>query len=181
MSSPGGDPQFQRLRPSEHVVSSRLGDVGLLVHLKTNQIFELNTTGLRVWELIGEGLGFEEVVGACCALSSRWTSSNAPRSSRLGERAEAGGTARCRRRGLSHLATGRRRARGTQSGSVTLGPSSSRVDHDPAESALAERRHGAERRPRPRAAICGIAEDARFVVIFSGVLSNAREMEAGRR
>jgi hypothetical protein len=37
--------------------------VGLLVHLKTNQIFELNTTGLRVWELLGEGLEFEEVVG----------------------------------------------------------------------------------------------------------------------
>ena len=63
MSSPGGDPEFQWLRPSEHVVSSRLGDVGLLVHLKTNQIFELNSTGLRVWELLGEGLGFEEVVG----------------------------------------------------------------------------------------------------------------------
>jgi hypothetical protein len=63
MSSPGGYPQFQRLRPSEHVVSSRLGDVGLLVHLKTNQIFELNTTGVRIWELIGEGLELEQIVG----------------------------------------------------------------------------------------------------------------------
>lgn len=63
MSSAGEDPEFQRLRRSEHVVSSRLGDVGLLVHLKTNQIFELNSTGLRVWELIGDGLEFEEVVG----------------------------------------------------------------------------------------------------------------------
>ena len=63
MSSAGGDPRFQELRPSQHVVSSRLGDAGVLVHLKTNQIFELNTTGLRVWELLGEGLEFEQVVG----------------------------------------------------------------------------------------------------------------------
>ena len=62
MSSVGGDPQFQRLRPSKHVVSSRLGDAGVLVHLKTNQIFELNSTGVRIWELLGEGLDLDEVV-----------------------------------------------------------------------------------------------------------------------
>lgn len=64
MSSAGGDPRFQELRPSPHVVSSRLGDAGVLVHLKTNQIFELNTTGVRIWELIGEGRTFEDIVGA---------------------------------------------------------------------------------------------------------------------
>ncbi len=63
MSNAGGDPRFQGLRPSQHVVSSRLGDAGVLVHLKTNQIFELNITGVRIWELIGEGLDLDEVVG----------------------------------------------------------------------------------------------------------------------
>lgn len=63
MSTAGEDPQFQGLRPSEHVVSSRLGDAGVLVHLKTNQIFELNTTGVRIWELIGEGCDVEAVIG----------------------------------------------------------------------------------------------------------------------
>ena len=44
-----------RFRPNEHVVANRLGEAGVLVHLRTNQIFELNATGVRVWELIGEG------------------------------------------------------------------------------------------------------------------------------
>lgn len=63
MFSPGGDPRFHELRPSPHVVSSRLGDAGVLVHLKTNQIFELNATGVRIWELIVEGRAFEGIVG----------------------------------------------------------------------------------------------------------------------
>jgi hypothetical protein len=46
----------QTYRQSADVVSSRLGDAGVLVHLKTNRILELNVTGVRIWELIGEGL-----------------------------------------------------------------------------------------------------------------------------
>lgn len=51
--------------PRRHaqVVSSRLGDAGVLVHLRTNRIFELNATGFRVWELIGEGLDLAAVEG----------------------------------------------------------------------------------------------------------------------
>ena len=45
----------RRVRPSPEVVASRVGDGGVLVHLQTNRIFELNTTGLRIWELLGEG------------------------------------------------------------------------------------------------------------------------------
>ena len=51
-----GSPVPATPRHSEHAVSSRLGDAGVLVHLRTNRIFELNPTGFRVWELIGEGL-----------------------------------------------------------------------------------------------------------------------------
>ena len=51
-----------RLAPSPNVVSSRLGDGAVLVHLETNQIFELNTTGVRAWELISEGLDLDAVI-----------------------------------------------------------------------------------------------------------------------
>ena len=61
MSSAGEDPPSRVLRQSEHVVSSRLGDAGVLVHLRSNQIFELNATGVRVWELIGEGHDVEDI------------------------------------------------------------------------------------------------------------------------
>lgn len=43
------------------MVSSRLGDTGVLVHLRTNQIFELNATGVRVWELIGQGQSLDSI------------------------------------------------------------------------------------------------------------------------
>lgn len=43
------------------MVSSRLGDAGVLVHLQTNRIFELNATGVRTWELLGEGRGLGEI------------------------------------------------------------------------------------------------------------------------
>jgi hypothetical protein len=45
----------RRVRQSADVVSSRMGDTGVLVHLRTNRIFEVNATGLRIWELAAEG------------------------------------------------------------------------------------------------------------------------------
>jgi hypothetical protein len=52
---PDGGRQDQVLRQSPDVVSSRLGDAGVLVNLRTNRILELNATGIRIWELIGDG------------------------------------------------------------------------------------------------------------------------------
>src|SRR5258708_4500499 len=52
---PDGGRQDQVLRQSPDVVSSRLGDAGVLVNLRTNRILELNATGIRIWELIGAG------------------------------------------------------------------------------------------------------------------------------
>jgi hypothetical protein len=43
------------LLPSSDVVFRRLGATGVLVHLGTNEIFELNDTGARIWELIVAG------------------------------------------------------------------------------------------------------------------------------
>jgi hypothetical protein len=45
----------RRIRQNEEVVLGRLGQAGVLVHLATNRIFELNATGLRIWDLVGQG------------------------------------------------------------------------------------------------------------------------------
>ena len=51
----------RRIRQNPQVVSSRLGEAGVLVHLATNRIFEVNATGLRIWELAGEGRTLKEI------------------------------------------------------------------------------------------------------------------------
>lgn len=43
------------------VVSQRVGNDVVLVHLKTNQIFALNETGARFWELLTDGRSREEI------------------------------------------------------------------------------------------------------------------------
>jgi hypothetical protein len=64
---PQGGRQDQVLRQSPNVVSSRLGDVGVLVNLRTNRILELNATGIRIWELIGEGQVVSGIAGQLLA------------------------------------------------------------------------------------------------------------------
>jgi hypothetical protein len=36
--------------------------MSVLVHIPTNRIFELNETGSRVWEMIGESLNADQIV-----------------------------------------------------------------------------------------------------------------------
>lgn len=50
------------MRPSPDVVYRRLGDTAVLVHLGTNEIFELNDSGARLWELLGEGHGLDDAI-----------------------------------------------------------------------------------------------------------------------
>lgn len=38
------------------MIARRLGDGAVLVHLPTNRVFELNDTGMRVWELAAQGV-----------------------------------------------------------------------------------------------------------------------------
>ena len=45
-------PRFVRLEPQ--VVFRRLGEQMVLVHMGTNQIFELNETATRLWELLAQ-------------------------------------------------------------------------------------------------------------------------------
>lgn len=48
-------------RPSPDVVARRLDRAGVLVHLPTSRIFELNETGIRVWELLAKGSTIAEI------------------------------------------------------------------------------------------------------------------------
>jgi hypothetical protein len=48
-------------RPDPDVAFQRVGDDLVLVHLKTNEIFALNTTAARFWELLTEHTAREHV------------------------------------------------------------------------------------------------------------------------
>lgn len=48
-------------RPAEGVVSKRVGADVLLVQLQTNEIFSLNPTAARLWELLVDGHDRAEV------------------------------------------------------------------------------------------------------------------------
>lgn len=45
----------KRWRPSADTVSQRVGTDMVLVNLRTDQIFELNETGARIWDLLATG------------------------------------------------------------------------------------------------------------------------------
>jgi hypothetical protein len=47
--------------PSADVVSRRMGDEVVLVHLRTNRIFALSPTGARFWELLSDGGSRSEI------------------------------------------------------------------------------------------------------------------------
>ena len=44
-----------RIRPHADVVARRVGDETVLVQLGRNEIFSLNATGSRLWELVANG------------------------------------------------------------------------------------------------------------------------------
>jgi Coenzyme PQQ synthesis protein D (PqqD) len=50
------------LRPSADVIARRLDRAGVLVHLTTNRIFELNETGIRIWELLSEQKDVDRII-----------------------------------------------------------------------------------------------------------------------
>ncbi len=52
----------QPLRPAAQVLARQLPGGAVLVHLATNQIFELNETSARVWALLTGGLSAEAIV-----------------------------------------------------------------------------------------------------------------------
>ena len=60
--SPGSTPALPA--PNPDVVSRRLGDEVVLVHLRTNRIFSLSPTGARFWELFSDGKSRTEIEAA---------------------------------------------------------------------------------------------------------------------
>ena len=60
--SRGADTSTRRLRPGPHVVSRQVGAGAVVIHLRTNQIYELNSQGARVWRLIQDGLSRDAIV-----------------------------------------------------------------------------------------------------------------------
>jgi len=52
----------EHVQPASDVVARRLGKSAVLVRLTTNRIYELNATGVRVWELVQQGLSRDAVV-----------------------------------------------------------------------------------------------------------------------
>jgi hypothetical protein len=49
------------LRPNPEVIAKRLDQTTVLVDISTSRIFELNETGTRIWELLGQGLDAEHI------------------------------------------------------------------------------------------------------------------------
>ena len=59
---PEGSGAAAKLRAVADVVSQRLGDAGVLIDMRTGRMFELNASGIRIWELVTEGLSPQAVV-----------------------------------------------------------------------------------------------------------------------
>ena len=51
---------IQRVEIDPDVLSRRVGDETVLVHLGRNEIFALNATGARLWELLSQGRTLSE-------------------------------------------------------------------------------------------------------------------------
>jgi hypothetical protein len=50
------------LRQNPDVIAKRLDEATVLVHIPTNRIFELNQTGTRIWEMLGQGLDHNAIM-----------------------------------------------------------------------------------------------------------------------
>jgi Coenzyme PQQ synthesis protein D (PqqD) len=50
-----------KLRPSRDVISRRVGDEIVLVDLQSDEMYSLNSTGARAWELLSEGHDAEAI------------------------------------------------------------------------------------------------------------------------
>jgi hypothetical protein len=50
------------MRRNPEVIAKRLDNATVLVDVPTSRIFELNETGTRIWELLGEGLDADNIM-----------------------------------------------------------------------------------------------------------------------
>lgn len=56
--------ESERMRPHKDVVSRRVGEEVVLVQLDSDQMYSLNSTGARAWELLSEGRDLETIEAA---------------------------------------------------------------------------------------------------------------------
>jgi len=61
LREPNGD-TGEILRPGRDVIARNLGESAVLIHLNTNNIYELNATGARIWELVSNGATRQHIV-----------------------------------------------------------------------------------------------------------------------
>jgi coenzyme PQQ synthesis protein D (PqqD) len=62
MSAQAGDGMLGRsVRPSPDVIAQRMGDECVIVHLRTNRIYDLNRTAARFWELLAAGHSLPQI------------------------------------------------------------------------------------------------------------------------
>ena len=54
----------EKIRPSKDVISRRVGDEIVLVHLQSDEMYSLNPTGARAWELLSEGRDSDAIEAA---------------------------------------------------------------------------------------------------------------------
>jgi len=57
--------QAATIRPDRNVIARRVDAGTILIHLRTNRIYELNATGTRIWEMLGSGC---DTAGMCSTL-----------------------------------------------------------------------------------------------------------------
>jgi Coenzyme PQQ synthesis protein D (PqqD) len=56
----------KNLRPNNDVISRQVGEERVLVHLQSNEMYSLNSTGARAWELLSEGQDEEGIAATLC-------------------------------------------------------------------------------------------------------------------
>lgn len=60
-SAPAGDDSATHWRPDPDVVTQFVEGETVLVHLQTNEIYALNATATRAWDLLAAGMNRESV------------------------------------------------------------------------------------------------------------------------
>ena len=65
--NPDSEAEDHPLRINREVIARRIGDAAVLVHLRTNRIYELNPTGTRIWELLHAGRSRSAITRHLCS------------------------------------------------------------------------------------------------------------------
>ena len=55
------------MRPASDVIARQLGESAVLIRMRTSRIYELNSTGARIWELLRNGTTREATADALAA------------------------------------------------------------------------------------------------------------------